>query len=57
MTGTLTIRYRGPPPLLTELLLQGKVDRVEGRKIFTQATISANGTVTAEAEGLFIAAK
>jgi acyl-coenzyme A thioesterase PaaI-like protein len=57
VTGTLTIRYRSPTPLLTELLLQGKVDHVEGRKIFAGATISANGIVTAEAEGLFIATK
>ena len=57
VTGTLTIRFRSPTPLLTELLLQGKAGRVERRKIFTRATMSANGIVTAEAEGLFIATK
>jgi hypothetical protein len=31
------------------------VDRVEGRKIFTHGTLSVNGVLTAEAEGLFIA--
>ena len=55
MTGTLTIRYRRPTPLLTELVFQAYVDRVEGRKIFTHGTLSANGVLTAEAEGLFIA--
>jgi acyl-CoA thioesterase FadM len=55
MTGTLTIRYRRPTPLLTELVFEAYVDRVEGRKIFTHGTLSANGTLTAEAEGLFIA--
>ncbi len=55
MTGTLTIRYRRPTPLLTELVFEAHVDRVEGRKIFTHGTLSANGTLTAEAEGLFIA--
>ena len=55
MTATLTVRYRSPTPLLTELTLIGEVDRIEGRKIFTRATVSANGVVTAEAEGLFIA--
>ena len=55
MTGTLTIRYRKPTPLRTELVFEGAVDRVEGRKIFTRGTVSANGVVTAEAEGLFIA--
>jgi acyl-coenzyme A thioesterase PaaI-like protein len=55
MTGTLTVRYRKPTPLLTELVFEGVVERVEGRKIFTRATASANGVLTAEAEGLFIA--
>jgi acyl-coenzyme A thioesterase PaaI-like protein len=55
MTGTLTVRYRKPTPLLTELVFEARVDRVEGRKIFTSATVSANGVLTAEAEGLFIA--
>jgi acyl-coenzyme A thioesterase PaaI-like protein len=55
MTGTLTIRYRRPTPLLTELTFEAFVDRVEGRKIFTHGTLSANGLLTAEAEGLFIA--
>ncbi len=43
MTGTLTIRYRRPTPLLTELVFEAYVDRVEGRKIFTHGTLSANG--------------
>src|SRR5580658_330351 len=55
MTGSLTIRYRRPTPLLTELVFEARVDRVEGRKIFTRGTVSASGVVTAEAEGLFIA--
>jgi acyl-coenzyme A thioesterase PaaI-like protein len=55
MTGTLTIRYRRPTPLLKELVFEGRVDRVEGRKIFTRGSVSADGVVTAEAEGLFIA--
>ncbi|MBV9181458.1 MAG: PaaI family thioesterase [Acidobacteria bacterium] len=55
MTGTLTVRYRKPTPLLTELVFEGVIDRVEDRKIFTRGTVSANGVVTAEAEGLFIA--
>jgi acyl-coenzyme A thioesterase PaaI-like protein len=55
MTGTLTIRYRRPTPLLTELVFEAWVDRVEGRKIFTHGTLSAKGRLTAEAEGLFIA--
>jgi acyl-coenzyme A thioesterase PaaI-like protein len=55
MTGTLTIRYRRPTPLFKELVFEGRVDRVEGRKIFTLGTVSADGVVTAQAQGLFIA--
>jgi acyl-coenzyme A thioesterase PaaI-like protein len=54
MTGTLTIKYRRPTPLLKELVFDARVDRVEGRKIFTHGTVSCEGVMTAEAEGLFI---
>jgi hypothetical protein len=54
MTGTLTVRYRNPTPLYTELRLEGRVERVEGRKIFTTARMYAGETLTAEAEGIFI---
>lgn len=55
MTATLTIRYRRPTPLLADLRFEARVDRVEGRKIFTTGTVSANEVITAEAQGLFIA--
>jgi acyl-coenzyme A thioesterase PaaI-like protein len=54
MTGTLTIRYRRPTPLLTELRFEGQIDRVEGRKIFTTGRLYAGDELTAEAEGIFI---
>lgn len=54
MTGTLTIRYRRPTPLFAELRFEGRVDRVEGRKIFTVGRSFANGELTCEAEALFI---
>jgi acyl-coenzyme A thioesterase PaaI-like protein len=54
MTGTLTIRYRRPTPLHTELIIEGELVRIRGRKIFTEGRILADGVVTAEAEGLFI---
>ncbi len=54
MTGTLTIRYRKPTPLLTDLLFEAKVDKVEGRKILVSSQVSAEGVMTAEAQGLFI---
>jgi acyl-coenzyme A thioesterase PaaI-like protein len=54
MTGTLTVRYRRPTPLHTELRFEGRVDRVEGRKIFTVGQSFANGELTCEAEAVFI---
>jgi acyl-coenzyme A thioesterase PaaI-like protein len=54
MTGTLTIRYRRPTPLQSELIFVGKTERVSGRKIYVKGTVHAGGTLTAEAEGLFV---
>ena len=55
MTATLTVHYRNATPLNTKLTYHGEIDRIEGRKVYTRATVSANGVVTAESEGLFIA--
>lgn len=54
MTGRLTIHYRSPTPLHTELRIDGRVDRVDGRKIFTIGRLFHGDTLCAEAEGLFI---
>lgn len=54
MTGTLTVRYRKPVPLRTELRIEGRVTRVEGRRIFTEGRLYAGDTLTAEAEGIFV---
>ncbi len=54
MTGQLVVNYRSPTPLFRELQFVGKVDRVEGRKIYTSATLHDGDTLCAEAEGLFI---
>jgi len=54
MTGTLTVRYRRPTPLHAELRFEGRLDRVEGRKIFTVGKSFANGQLTCEAEAVFI---
>ena len=55
MTGTLTIRYRRPTPLHTELRFEGCYERSEGRKIFTTGQLFSGETLCAEADGLFIA--
>jgi acyl-coenzyme A thioesterase PaaI-like protein len=54
MTGTLTIRYRSPTPLHTDLRFEAVLDRVEGRKLFCSARLLAGDTLCAEAEGIFI---
>lgn len=54
MTGTLTIRYRRPTPLHTELRFDAALDRKDGRKLFTSGRLYAGDTLCAEAEGLFI---
>jgi acyl-CoA thioesterase FadM len=54
MTASLTIHYRRPTPLYTDLRIEAHTDRVEGRKVYTKGSILAGDLVTAEAEGLFI---
>jgi acyl-coenzyme A thioesterase PaaI-like protein len=54
MTGTLTVRYRRPTPLLAPLDLVARFVRSEGRKVHTWAAIYHEGVLTAEANGLFI---
>ena len=54
MTARLTVHYRRPTPLHTELIFESELVRTEGRKIFCTGKVRANGELTAEAEGLFI---
>ena len=54
MTGRLTVHYRSPTPLETDLRFVGWLERVEGRKIFTRGELWAGDRLCAEAEGLFI---
>ncbi|MFE7226822.1 PaaI family thioesterase [Nocardioides sp. NPDC057577] len=54
MTGTLTVRYEKPVPLHTDLVVRGWQDRVEGRKIWSGGSITADGVVLVQAEALFI---
>jgi Thioesterase superfamily len=54
MTGTLTIRYRKPTPLRTELRIESRCLGRNGRKVTTWAGIFHGDLLTAEAEGIFI---
>ncbi len=55
MTATLTVRYRKPTPLDTDLRFDAGVDRVDGRKTYASGKLYAGDTLLAEGEGLFIA--
>jgi acyl-coenzyme A thioesterase PaaI-like protein len=54
MTGTLTVRYRKPTPLLAPLDLVSRFTSSKGRKVQAWAGIYHDGALTAEADGLFI---
>jgi len=54
MTGTLTVRYRRPTPLHTDLEFLARTDRAAGRKAIAVGTLHAAGELTAEAEGVFV---
>lgn len=54
MTGTLTIRYRSPTPLNTEVRFRAGFDRAERRKTFILGSAHAGDVLLAEAEGVFV---
>lgn len=54
MTARLSVDYRSPTPLHTELRFAGRLDRVDGRKIYTTGELWAGDVLCAEAQGLFI---
>lgn len=55
MTRELRVRYLRPTPLHVELAFTGRLDRVEGRRLFVSAEVEWEGARTAEASGVFIA--
>ena len=54
MTGTLTIRYRRPTPLHTDLVFEARVKGTEGRKILAEGRCLAGERLCAEAEAIFV---
>jgi acyl-coenzyme A thioesterase PaaI-like protein len=56
-TGTLTIRYRSPTPLHTELEFRCALTGNEGRKTFAAGSVYAGDVLCAEAEAIFISAR
>jgi uncharacterized protein (TIGR00369 family) len=55
MTRQMEVEYLRPVPSATELRIEGRMVRSEGRKHWTEARIlNGKGTALAEAKGLFI---
>ncbi len=55
-TGTLTVRYRQPTPLHTDLRFEVHVTGTERRKTFAAGQLFAGDVLTAEAEAIFVSA-
>jgi acyl-coenzyme A thioesterase PaaI-like protein len=54
-TGRLSISYRAPTPMYSELEFRGWLHHRSGRKLLLRSRATHGSTVIAEAEGLFIA--
>jgi acyl-coenzyme A thioesterase PaaI-like protein len=54
MTGRLTIRYRKPTPVGVPVEFRAEPPRVAGKVVHVHGTLTAQGVVTAEADGLFV---
>jgi acyl-coenzyme A thioesterase PaaI-like protein len=53
-TAYLHVNFRAVTPVGPELRVTARVDRIEGRKRFLTGAIYHDGTLTADAEGLFV---
>lgn len=56
-TAFLHVNYRHVTPLDTDLTVEGSLDKVDGRKIWTSARLRHGDTVCADAEALFVVLK
>jgi acyl-coenzyme A thioesterase PaaI-like protein len=54
-TAYLHVDYRAITPIERELVVSGRVDRIEGRKRFLRSELRDGDVLVAEAEGLFVA--
>ncbi|XP_054986674.1 acyl-coenzyme A thioesterase THEM4 isoform X1 [Sorex araneus] len=56
MTANLNINYKKPIPLLSTVVIDSQVDKIEGRKIFVSCTVQSadEKTLHTEATSLFI---
>jgi acyl-coenzyme A thioesterase PaaI-like protein len=54
VTGTLNIRYLKGTPLNTDIDMEARILRTEGRKLFCEGRFFVNGEQTVHAEGIWI---
>ena len=57
MTGYLHVNYHNRTPLNTELKLEGRLVKIEGRKTIMRGEMFAGKVMTASCEGLFVQPK
>ncbi len=57
LTGTLTVKYRTPIPLDTEVRLWAELQKADGRRRHVHGTMHVGDDLAAEAEALFIIPK
>jgi len=54
VTGRLKVRYRSPCPLNTELRMEGRVQKREGREIVARGTMHVGDRLVADGEATFV---
>ena len=58
VAATLSVNFVAMLPIETETILDARIDRVDGRKIYTRAALTnPSGQIVADGEGLFIVLK
>ena len=58
VAATLSVKFVAMLPLETETILDARIDRIDGRKIYTRARLTNPlGQIIAEGDGLFIVLK
>lgn len=55
VTGTLNIRYIKGTPINTDIDMEARILRIDGRKLFCEGRFFVNGEQTVHAEGVWIA--
>lgn len=58
VAASISVKFIAMLPLETETIVESRIERIEGRKIFTRATLTnAAGDLVAQGSGLFIVLK